>query len=87
MIYLTRIPSDAYNRDLGWFTAVATKKEAMNIAQNQVAWLNEELLATGEIAEPWRIQYISAKSGDDYYRWQGKNVIVVQQMESYYHGA
>ena len=87
MIYLTRIPSDAYNRDLGWFTAVATKKEAMNIAQNQVAWLNEELLATGESAEPWRIQYISAKSGDDYYRWEGKNVIVVQQMVDYYHGA
>ena len=87
MIYLTRFPSDAENKDLGWFTAVATKKEAMNIAQKQVGWLNEELLATGEIAEPWRIQYISAKSGDDYYRWQRKNVVVVQQMESYYNGA
>jgi hypothetical protein len=87
MIYLTRIPSDAENQHLGWFTAVATKREAMNLAQNQVAWLNEELLAIGEIAEPWRIQYISVKSGDDYYRWQGKNVVVVQQMESYYHGA
>ena len=78
------MPSDAQYRELGWFTAVGTKKEAMDIAQEQTRWLNEELLASGE---PWSIKYISAKSGDDYVKWEGKNVIVVQQMESYYHGA
>ena len=82
MKYLTRTPSDHTNA-LNCSQVFSTKAKAINFAQIQAGWLNEELIATGELSEPWCIQYISAKSDDDYLKWEGKNTIVVEQIEDY----
>lgn len=81
MKYITRTPSDHTNA-LNCSQIFPTKSRAINFAQIQAGWLNDELHAIGESAEPWRIQYISAKSDDNYLKWEGKNTIVVEQVES-----
>jgi hypothetical protein len=85
MIYLTRIPS--YDQKLDWFRVFSTKKAAMTFAKEQVSLHNEEdYQLTGKPSKLWYVQYLPMHD-DDYTFWEGKNAIVVQQMESYYHGA
>ena len=80
MIYMTWMPA-GNDDNLQWFEVSGSKKEAVCTA-NEVASMR-----TKDSDKTWKVAYVSLKSGKDYTDYCGKNTIVVQQKESYYHGA
>ena len=61
---------------LSWFTVHATRRDAMD--QARYDW---------RLQEGWKVKYLSAKSDENPWDYDGKKTLVVHQTSEYYHGA
>jgi hypothetical protein len=77
MIYVTRIPGDS-EIELSWYHVYGTRNEAMAEARSHASELG------------WKVKYISqktAENGVSYFDYEGKDTIVVEQLDHLYYGA
>jgi len=77
MVYVTRFPGES-EHNLDWYEVFGTKEDAEPSAKEKADQLSED---TGK---HWKVQYISAKSNDQYESYHGKNAVVIEQRYSLY---
>ncbi len=74
MFYMLWFDGDCeYN--LSWFEIFTSRTKANEAGRKMAA------------EKGWRFKYLSAKSGEQPYEYDGKRTIVVHQTNTYYHGA